>query len=187
MPNEVQTLTGHPVIESPIRNAQSQESRAADACYQDVQSTWKRPDDIATRQQNGDVTTQMAQGASGKMGDSKCGGLPSLQIENLDSNMGPFDPNASKLKGNNNLDKGGCPQFEQRQQTQQPAKDDFKNGNMKEKHDGSKCGGTSGGGETIHSETHTTQRRMSESERAFEQKLIDQKIREMKLRERSKL
>ena len=211
MPNDnVQTLTGHPVLDAPVRNAQAQHSEASNACLQEVQSSnWKRPEDIAPRQQNGDITTQLSQGATGKMGESKCGGLPNLQIDGLDSNMGPFDPDFGRFDRDINYkqEKGGCPQFEPRELHGVPGygdkpdfpvkrelgksdllkkhfeKDDFKTGQMKDKIDGSKCGGS----DMVHPETHTTQRRMTESERIIEQKLIDQKIREMKLRERYRL
>ncbi len=129
MPNDnVQTLTGHAVLDAPIRNAQAQASDATNVCTQEAQSTW------GPRQQNGDnVTTQMTQTAP------KCNGLPSLEIEGLDSNMGPFDPNAGRFgdqprlrekqnqrfhdfeydykNGNGKDGKGGCPQFEERDYT----------------------------------------------------------------------
>lgn len=101
--SDVQTLTGHAVLDAPIRNAQSQSAEATNVCTQEAQSTW------GPRQQNGDnVTTQMTQSAEARSSESKCGGyprddrpgipkcggLPSLDIDGLDSNMGPFDPNA---------------------------------------------------------------------------------------------
>ncbi len=205
MPNDnVQTLTGHPVLDAPVRNAQTQTSEASAACFQDAQSTWKKPEDIAPGQQNGDnVTTQM-QGLSAKAEQSKCVGLPNLDIDGLDSNMGPFDPNGrSGPDVRNNPHQGGRPElnavpgYGDKPEFEKPEsgkldlqknqfgknKDDIQIEKMKEKLDGNKCGGS----EITHPETPTTQRRMSESERIIEQKIIDQKLREMKLRERYRL
>jgi hypothetical protein len=134
MPNDnVQTLTGHAVLDAPIRTAQGQASEATNVCAQEAQSTW------GPSQQNGDnITTQMTQSAG-----AKCDGLPSLEIDGLDSNMGPFDPNYRRygdnkphfndqrdLRNRNDFGfeydykngsgkdgKGGCPQFEERDYT----------------------------------------------------------------------
>lgn len=247
MPNDnVQTLTGHAVVDAPVRNALPQISDFTSASAQEAQSTW------GPRPQGGDnVTTQMTQTAAGK-----CNGLPSLEIEGLDSNMGPFDPNFDRYnrdgqrfhdfeydykngsgkdaKNSGKDGKGGCPQFEERDYTSphgspvpgkpdprhnpyqgggeadmhavpgyekpefnhkpgfekpefngQPGhfekrKEDVQMQRMKDKLDGSKCGGTDG----TRSETPTTQRQLTESERVIEQKIIEQKLREAKLRER---
>lgn len=144
MPNDnVQTLTGHAVLDAPIRNAQSQSSESTNVCTQEAQSTW------GPRQQNGDnVTTQMTESAESRSNESKCGGyprddrpgipkcggLPNLDIDGLDSDMGPFDPNAGGFggqsrfrdqyderfsdmeydykNGSGKTGKGSCPEFE---------------------------------------------------------------------------
>ncbi len=172
-----ETLTGHPMQEVPAyRNPFQPETNSV--CMQEAQSAW------APRHQSGDsISMQMTQNAGVSTNESKCGGypsanwvgkpdfpqfsgLPSFELDGLDSNMGPFDPhqeNYGKLPPLNNFNK---PHF----------------------NDGGKCGGADG------ATSHTSQRRMTEGERRIEQKLIEQKLieqkiieqklREMKLRER---
>ncbi len=164
MPHDVQTLTGHAVIDVPIRNAHAQQAEASNVCIQEVQSTWSLP------QRNGDAVTTQGQGGGSKCGGypsegsnqsqgiPKCSGLPSLELNGLDSRMGPFDPN--------------------RQKFEEGSADFFKNPDGKHGKSETKCGGS--GGVT----SGPAERRMTKEEHIIEQKLIEQKLREMKLRER---
>ncbi|MCC7531696.1 MAG: hypothetical protein IT342_24545 [Candidatus Melainabacteria bacterium] len=226
MPNDnVQTLTGQAVLDAPIRNAQSQSSESTNVCTQEAQSTW------GPRQQSGDnVTTQLTQSAEALSNESKCGGyppggrpgipkcsgLPSLDIDGLDSNMGPFDPNAGRFGDQSGFDdfendykngsgkggKGGCTEFEPKPDLDckpnfgnkpeygkpDHCKEQFGNDDIQSSSVKNKLGGSKcGGANGAAAETHTTQRRMAESESIIEQKIIEQKLREMKLRERYRL